>query len=72
MTIDYGYYHPVWEDVMLVLLIERIYEIAVEMASCSMVYVPRFLKIGKGVQATLIFCFRNFSAVMLVLLVGGI
>jgi hypothetical protein len=33
---------------------------AVGMASCGVIYVPRFMKIGIGVQAILRFCFRNF------------
>jgi hypothetical protein len=70
MTIDYGYYNDSLRGCNVA--IEGIYEIAVEMASCGMVSVPRFVKIGTGVQARLIFCYINLSAVMLVLLVGGI
>jgi hypothetical protein len=29
------------------------------MASCGMIYIPSFMKIGGGVQAILIFCLRN-------------
>jgi hypothetical protein len=32
---------------------------AVEMASCGMIYVSSFMKIGRGVQAILRFCLRN-------------
>jgi hypothetical protein len=31
---------------------------AVEMASCGMIYLPSFMKIGTGVQAILRFCLR--------------
>jgi hypothetical protein len=34
---------------MLVLLIEWIYEYAVEIISCGMIYIPRFMKTGIGV-----------------------
>jgi hypothetical protein len=46
---------------MLVLLIEGIYEVAIEMALCDMIYmyVPRCMKIGIGVQAILKCCLRN-------------
>jgi hypothetical protein len=33
---------------------------AVEMASCGMIYLPSFMKIGTGVQAKLTFRLRNF------------
>jgi hypothetical protein len=32
---------------------------AVGMASCGMIYVPSFMKIGTGVQAVLKLCLRN-------------
>jgi hypothetical protein len=32
----------------------------VEMASCGMIYLSNFMKIGTGVQAILRFCLRNF------------
>jgi hypothetical protein len=32
---------------------------AVEIASCGMIYVPRFMKIGTGIQAILRFGLRN-------------
>jgi hypothetical protein len=32
---------------------------AINMHSCSMIYVPVFMKIGTGVQAILRFCFVN-------------
>jgi hypothetical protein len=32
---------------------------AVDMASCCMIYIPSFMKIGTGVQAVLKFCLRN-------------
>jgi uncharacterized protein YraI len=32
---------------------------AVEMASCGMIYIPSFVKIGTGVQAIVRFCLRN-------------
>jgi hypothetical protein len=38
---------------MLVLLIERIYEYVVGIASCCMIYVPSFMKVGKGVEVML-------------------
>jgi hypothetical protein len=34
---------------------------AVEMASCGMIYLPSFMKIGTGVQAILRFCLRNLK-----------
>jgi hypothetical protein len=34
-------------------------EYAVEMASCSMIYLPSFMKIGVSVQAILRFLLRN-------------
>jgi uncharacterized protein YraI len=34
---------------------------AVEMASCEMIYLPRFMKIGRGVQAILRFCNSNLN-----------
>jgi hypothetical protein len=33
----------------------------VEMASCGMIYLPRFLKIGTGIQAILGFYLSNFK-----------
>jgi hypothetical protein len=33
---------------------------AVEMASCGVIYVASFMKIGTGVQAILRFCLRYF------------
>jgi hypothetical protein len=42
---------------MLALLIEGT---ATETASCGTMYVPTFMKTGKGVQAILRFCPRNF------------
>jgi hypothetical protein len=35
---------------------------AFEMASCGMIYIPSFMKIGTGVQAILMFCFSNLNA----------
>jgi hypothetical protein len=32
---------------------------AVEMASCGIVYLPSFMKIGSGVQGIVRFCLRN-------------
>jgi hypothetical protein len=32
---------------------------AVEVASCGMIYIPSFMKIGTGVQVILRFCLRN-------------
>jgi hypothetical protein len=32
---------------------------AIEIASCGMIYIPGFKKIGTGVQAILRFCLRN-------------
>jgi hypothetical protein len=32
---------------------------AVEMASCGMIYLPSFMKIGTDIQAMLRFCLRN-------------
>jgi uncharacterized protein YraI len=32
---------------------------AIEMASGGMIYIPNFMKIGTGVQATLRFCLKN-------------
>jgi hypothetical protein len=31
----------------------------VEIASCGMIHVPSFMKIGRGIQATYKFCLRN-------------
>jgi hypothetical protein len=36
---------------------------AVEMASCSMIYLPSFVKIATGVQAILRFCLRNMEGI---------
>jgi hypothetical protein len=36
-----------------------IYEYAVEMASCGMMYIPSFMKIGMDVHAMLMFCLSN-------------
>jgi hypothetical protein len=33
---------------------------AVEMASCGIIYIPSYMKIDTGVQATVKFCLRNF------------
>jgi hypothetical protein len=38
-----------------------IYSIAVELASCGMIYLPSFMKIGIGIQSILRFCLRNFK-----------
>jgi hypothetical protein len=43
----------------LVLLTEDIYEYAVQMASCGIIYIPRFMKIGTSVQAILRCWLRN-------------
>jgi hypothetical protein len=32
----------------------------VETASCVMIYIPSFMKIGVGIQAILKFCLKNF------------
>jgi hypothetical protein len=45
---------------MLVLLIERIYRV-VEMASCSMIIVPSFMKVYADVEAILRFGLRNLT-----------
>jgi hypothetical protein len=45
---------------------------AVEIASCSMIYLTSFMNICAGVRALLRFCLRNLKAEMLVLLMGGI
>jgi hypothetical protein len=42
---------------MLVLLIERMYEVC---HLCRIIYIPGFMNIGRGVQAILRFCLRNF------------
>jgi hypothetical protein len=34
---------------------------AVLMASCGMIHIPSFMKIGTGVQAILRFCLRNLQ-----------
>jgi uncharacterized protein YraI len=36
-------------------------EYAVEMASCSMIFLPSFMKINKGVQALFRFCLSNMN-----------
>lgn len=46
---------------MLVLLIDVVYKQAVEMASCGMMKVQGFVKIGRGVQAIKWFYIRNFK-----------
>jgi hypothetical protein len=46
---------------MLVLLTEGVYEIAIEMASCVMIYVLSFMKIGTGVQAIFRRCLKNLT-----------
>jgi hypothetical protein len=33
---------------------------AIEMASCVMIYLPSFMKIGKGIHVILRFCLNNF------------
>jgi hypothetical protein len=35
------------------------YEVGLEMASCGMIYIPSFMKIGTGVEAILRFCVTN-------------
>jgi hypothetical protein len=35
------------------------YEVSLDMASCGMIYIPGFMKIGRGVQAILRFCLKN-------------
>jgi hypothetical protein len=44
---------------MLVLLMEGIYDISLEIHSCGMILLPRFMRTGTGVQAILRFCLRN-------------
>jgi hypothetical protein len=34
-------------------------EYAIEMASCGMMYIPRFMKIGADIQAILRLCLRS-------------
>jgi hypothetical protein len=34
----------------------------VEMASCGMIYIPSFMKIGTGAQAILRVCLRNLRS----------
>jgi hypothetical protein len=55
---------------MLVLPTERIYEYAVEMASCGMIYILSFMKIGTGVQAVLRFSLRNLRGCNVVITKG--
>jgi hypothetical protein len=43
------------------LLIVGIYEVCREMASCGMIYIPSFMKLGIGVQAILRFFLGNFN-----------
>jgi uncharacterized protein YraI len=31
----------------------------VEMVSCGVIYAPSFMKIGRGVEATVSFCLKN-------------
>jgi hypothetical protein len=33
----------------------------VDMGSCSIIYLPSFMKIGTGIQATLRFCLSNLK-----------
>jgi hypothetical protein len=54
--------------VILVLPMGGIMNYAVEMSSGGIIHIQRFIKIGTGVRAILKFCFSNFNAVMLVLL----
>jgi hypothetical protein len=44
---------------MLWLLTGGICDVNVEMTSCSIVYLPGSMKIGRGVQAILRFCHKN-------------
>jgi hypothetical protein len=46
------------ETVVLVLLKEEVCEVS-GIASCCMTYIPRFLKIGGGIQAIPRFCLSN-------------
>jgi hypothetical protein len=48
--------------IMLLLLVEGIYVVTVEMASCGMIYVASIMKIGTEVQAILRFCLRNLKS----------
>jgi ethanolamine ammonia-lyase small subunit len=61
------YITEIIEAAMLVLLIGKFMLYAVEMASCSMIYIPSLTKTDTGVQAILRFCLSNLNAVMLVL-----
>jgi hypothetical protein len=44
---------------MLVLLIKRFMKYTVEMASCGMIYIPSYMKIGTDIQAILRCLLRN-------------
>jgi hypothetical protein len=39
----------IWDTSVLVLLMGGICEVGLEIASCSMIYISSFMKIGKGV-----------------------
>jgi hypothetical protein len=41
------------EAALLVLLMGGIYEVAIEVASCGMIYIPSFMTIGSGIQVVL-------------------
>jgi hypothetical protein len=45
---------------------------AVEMASCGMIYITGFMKIGTGVQAILRFCLSNLKGCNVGITGGGI
>jgi hypothetical protein len=47
------------EDVMLVLLMGRIYDLAVEMDSRVNIYIPTFIKICSGIQKLLVGIHRH-------------
>jgi hypothetical protein len=46
---------------MLVILMERIKKSIVEMGSGGMIYIPSFMKIGKGVEGILRSCLSNLK-----------
>jgi hypothetical protein len=43
-----------------------------EMALSNIIYLPSFMKVGKGVKVILRFCLSNLNVVMMVLLMEGI
>jgi hypothetical protein len=52
-------------------LMGGIYRVCLEMASCGMISIPRFMKIGVGIQSVLRFCFINLRCCSVGITDGG-